>query len=102
MENKICKKCGKELPDGSNAKLCEECQEKRKSIIRKILIGAGTVGFAATAVLAGLASRNREDGNDLDYEYDENDDESLANIGRAIDMMNGEEDYDDDFVQKWL
>ncbi|MGW3455535.1 hypothetical protein ACWDRL_18810 [Streptomyces albidoflavus] len=28
--------------------------------------------------------------------------ESNMNLGRAIDMMNGEADYDDDFVQKYL
>jgi hypothetical protein len=28
--------------------------------------------------------------------------ESTANAGRAVLMMNGDEDYDDDFVQKWL
>lgn len=28
--------------------------------------------------------------------------ESNMNVGRAIDMMNGEEDYDDDFVQQYL
>ena len=28
--------------------------------------------------------------------------ESNINVGRAIDMMNGDEDYDDGFVQKWL
>lgn len=30
------------------------------------------------------------------------DSETLINQGRAIDMMNGEEVYDDDFVQEWL
>ncbi|WP_319054578.1 hypothetical protein [Streptomyces europaeiscabiei] len=28
--------------------------------------------------------------------------EGLENQGRAIFMMNGDEDYDDDFVQQWL
>lgn len=28
--------------------------------------------------------------------------ESLMNIGKAIDMMNGEEDYDNDFVERYL
>ncbi|MER7836190.1 hypothetical protein ABTY98_09800 [Streptomyces sp. NPDC096040] len=28
--------------------------------------------------------------------------EGLINQGRAIFMMNGDEDYDDDFAQKWL
>lgn len=53
---KKCKKCGKELLDGSNDKLCEECQEKRKRIIRKILIVSGTVDVAATAVFAGFSN----------------------------------------------
>ncbi len=29
-------------------------------------------------------------------------DDSDANLGRAIQMMNGDEDYDDDFVQEHL
>ncbi len=28
--------------------------------------------------------------------------ESEMNVGKAIDMMNGDEDYDDFFVQRWL
>lgn len=28
--------------------------------------------------------------------------QSNMNLGQAIDMMNGEEDYDDDFVKKYL
>lgn len=34
---------------------------------------------------------------DYDPEYVSND-----NLGTAIQMMNGDEDYDDDFVNKWL
>lgn len=30
------------------------------------------------------------------------DTESNMSVGRAIDMVNGDEDYDDDFVQRWL
>ena len=30
------------------------------------------------------------------------DTESNINLGRVIFMMNGDEDYDDDFVQQWL
>jgi hypothetical protein len=30
------------------------------------------------------------------------DTETLMNIGKAIDMMNGEEEYDEDFVNRWL
>lgn len=58
------------------------------------------------------AATVREDYDELvgDGDYDDDlctgcaipDWESNANLGRAIMMMNGEEDYDDDFVQKWL
>jgi hypothetical protein len=30
------------------------------------------------------------------------DTQSNINIGKAIDMMNGEEVYDEDFVKRWL
>lgn len=55
---------------------------------------------------------NAEFGEDLDF--DENygnevcadcaicDTESNINLGKAIDMMNGEEDYDADHVEKYL
>lgn len=34
---------------------------------------------------------------DYDPEYSSN-----SNLGKAIQMMNGDEDYDDDFVNEWL
>jgi hypothetical protein len=37
-----------------------------------------------------------------DEDPDDSQDESDADLGRAIQMMNGDEDYDDDFVQEHL
>lgn len=55
---------------------------------------------------------NSEFNGDLNYDEDTDGDlcgncaiaeiESKMNLGRAIDMMNGDEDYDDDFVQQHL
>jgi len=43
------------------------------------------------------------DHQDDDYDDDEDDDpDNCRNLGIAIDMMNGEEDYDEYFVQSWL
>lgn len=87
MEAKLCKKCGVEIFEGENKKikLCETCNEKRKSTIKKILIGAGTVtATAVAAILAGIASKNKQEIHDIfdDYEdYGEddcNDSESLS------------------------
>ena len=74
MEKKLCKKCSKELADDSKNKLCEACQDKRKSIIKRILIG-GAIGITAVsaAILAGLARIKGKDGNELDYSSDEDD-----------------------------
>lgn len=69
MEKKICKKCGKEFPGGSKYKLCEECIEKRKSTIKKIglVVGAGAVSVAATALVTTLLKGNE---NSEDYGFD--------------------------------
>lgn len=81
MEKKLCKKCGIELPVelSYKRKLCEECNEKRKNIIKKILIGAGVGAAAIAAVLVKVASKSSEDINDVvdncDFDYDYDDDE---------------------------
>lgn len=69
MENKICKKCDKELPDNSKYKMCEECIEKRKSTIKTIglVVCAGAVSVAATVLAAALSKSNE---NSEDYGFD--------------------------------
>jgi len=83
MEKSTCKKCGKELSDNSNDKLCGECQEKRKSFIRKLLIGVGAIGVAVAAVLIGSTNSDDEDDNDSDNAYNGCDDGLPENIGKA-------------------
>ncbi len=58
------------------------------------------------------AEYNSEFGAGFDYDEDYHgevcadcaiaDTHTNMNIGKAIDMMNGDEDYDEDHVQKWL
>ena len=50
----------------------------------------------------GDADYDDEFGGEVCAECAISDSESNMNLGRAIDMMNGDEDYDDDFVDKWL
>lgn len=71
MEKKACKKCGKELPEDRDDKLCEECRQKRNGLTRKILIGAGIIGVAAAAVLVSMAGKSKNNDNDIDDDYDE-------------------------------
>ena len=78
MEEKLCKKCGKELPEDWNGKLCEECREKRKGFIKKVLFGIGAVSVLGVAVAAVLASSSStscaDDDNDFDNYYTSGDD----------------------------
>lgn len=62
MEKRFCKKCGKELPEERNDKLCEECRKKKNNLVSKILVGVGTAGVAIAAILASTADKN----NDID------------------------------------
>lgn len=89
MEKKACKKCGKELPEDRDDKLCEECREKRNGPIRKILIDAGTVGVAAAAVLVSTAGKSKKDDNDIDDDYDE----PTENDEMAFDKMDCDDFY---------
>lgn len=101
MEKKVCKKCRIELPaeQSEKKKLCEECNEKRKNVIKKILIGAGAGAAAIAAILVKTASNCNDSINDVvdDYDYDDDDDysESLSVLDAAyIYFSSGfDEDY---------
>lgn len=56
MENKVCQKCGNELPDDYTKKLCEECKAKRDNLVKNIVIGGATV---AGIVTIGLYCKSR-------------------------------------------
>jgi hypothetical protein len=85
LEKKLCKKCGKELPKDWNDKLCEECKEKRKGFIKKVLIGIGAVGVFGAAVVAVLASSTSSDDDDYDFDndYTGSDDGSIEDSATA-------------------
>lgn len=58
MENKVCKKCQKPLPDGYKHKKCESCRNEQVQGIKKGLKAAvglvGTIGsFAIVVVTKG-------------------------------------------------
>lgn len=46
--SKFCKKCGKEIPQSSKKHICENCQNKKFGVIRKVGI------FALGLVTAGV------------------------------------------------
>jgi len=74
MEKKYCKNCVIALPEDWNDKLCKECQEKRRNLVKKILCG---IGIASVAVVAFLFLRNRGADNlyalENDYTCDDDD-----------------------------
>ena len=69
MGKKLCKKCGNELPEDWNHKLCEVCQEKRNSFIKKGLTIAGTV-VGVAAFIAALANSTNSDDDEYDFDND--------------------------------
>lgn len=120
---KSCKKCGKAQEPEADRTLCDECRTKRASVIKRyaIAIGVGVLAVLGTAAAVAQAASKRASAGELgdeqydfdqddeydaddDDEYDDDDpyDSSLVNMGRAIDMLNGEEPYDADFVERWL
>lgn len=70
MEKKVCKKCGKELPEDRNEKLCEECREKRNSLFSRMMIGVGAAGVAAVAIIFSIAGGSKKE-DDIDNNNDE-------------------------------
>ena len=85
MENKTCKKCGKELSIDWKDKLCEDCRKKRKDFINKVYIGLGIAGVIGTIVAAvAVGSANSSNNSDADNNFNDNhtggDDESLENF----------------------
>lgn len=58
MENKICKKCGKELPINYKGKYCEHCTAVRAENTKKGLLAV--LAFAALAVPAALTVANKK------------------------------------------
>jgi hypothetical protein len=49
MEQKLCKKCGREIPGDSKRARCDECKAKRKRRIK-------TLGIAAVASALGIVA----------------------------------------------
>ena len=87
MEKRFCKKCGIELPENWNHKLCEACREKKLNFVKKALLIAVTVGAGLLALWASSKSDD-ENSNDDHLENEYIDDYDLGN------------DYsDDDCVQ---
>lgn len=84
LERILCKKCGKELLEEWNHKLCEECREKKKGFIKKVFFGivaVGMIGVTVASVLRSSTSRDDDDHN-MDNDYT-GDDESIEYTGAA-------------------
>lgn len=53
MENKVCKKCQKPLPEGYKHKQCESCRNAQVQGVKKGLgVAAAGVGAVAVAIAA--------------------------------------------------
>ena len=63
--SKLCKRCGKEIPETSKYDACDGCQNKENGIIRKVLVGVGTAlltigSLALPAIIKGIFYRDPE------------------------------------------
>jgi len=50
-----CKKCGKELPSDHKGKICDNCEGKTNSIIKKT--GTVVAGVLGTILTSGILSK---------------------------------------------
>lgn len=64
MNNKICKKCNKELPEDYKYKCCEHCRGERVATLKKVGKGALAVVVAVGSTLAVIASATNKNDNE--------------------------------------
>lgn len=62
MGNKVCKKCGRHLPNGYAGNVCEHCKAKRNETSAKVFKGIGGVIGGVVAV-AGFCYKLLHKGN---------------------------------------
>ena len=59
MEQKVCKKCKKVLPENYKYSKCEACRNKGAQTVKKIGAAAGAVLSVAIPTLIGLVSNGK-------------------------------------------
>lgn len=58
LEDKYCKKCGKELPFGTKKKYCERCENIRMERLKKLKpLGKQALGFGLFLLTKGILGR---------------------------------------------
>lgn len=61
MENKVCKKCQKPLPEGYKHKKCEFCRNAQVQSVKNGLKTAAGVASAAVCFVVVLAAKGKAD-----------------------------------------
>ena len=61
MNNKVCKKCNKELPQDYKYKCCEHCRGERVSTLKKVGKGALAVVALVPPLIAIFRTKNKND-----------------------------------------
>lgn len=59
MENKVCKKCQKPLPEGYNHKKCEFCRNAQVQGVKNALKAAAGVAGAVASVVVVVATKGK-------------------------------------------
>jgi predicted nucleic acid-binding Zn ribbon protein len=57
--SKVCKKCGKEIPQDSKKNVCESCQNESNRKLRKFGEGLLTVGGTALGVIVLIVTKGK-------------------------------------------
>lgn len=57
MGNKVCKKCGRHLPNGYAGNVCEHCKAKRNETSANVFKVVGVVGAVAVACCLKLLGK---------------------------------------------
>ena len=59
QESKLCKTCGRPLPENTKKKRCEACQADRRAKVGKVVAGIGTALSAVASVAIAIVLRRR-------------------------------------------
>jgi DNA-directed RNA polymerase subunit RPC12/RpoP len=60
--NKICKKCGKEIPQSSKKDVCENCQNKKFGKLRKVGGAVVSVGLTIGSLALFVVTKGKSGG----------------------------------------
>ena len=98
MTKTFCKKCGDELPDDCNKKLCNDCRKKRNSTIKKVVGIVLFVGVFAVIIEKCSTSETDDDAGDFMYNIDDECFDTPSNLNEEYYGQNSEQEKPQKFI----